>query len=337
MPCYFPNQVLFPDSGRPIFKGSRSYEEEKGHLPEGFLPCGSCEGCRLKKAQDWSIRCTHAASFHKHNYFISLTYNDKHLPREGVVRKHVACFLKSLKKKYNRHRRRNGLPYTIFEYFYCGEYGENGTKRPHYHICLFGLELTDLVAFKKTKRGNLTFKSAFIEECWHRGYADVGFFEPAAAKYTAMYIQKTKRERKDLKTHWVRDSNGVAYERNNEIHGSSKSLGLKFLKKWTSDIFPSDECAISEVQKDGTKKTRLYSPPSYYLRKLKEISIDLYENVKAKRLKYIKPPDFDELRRKFQCKMLQLAKSPRESESDPNCFPYNHDPWRALFGDCLSS
>ena len=335
MPCYFPNQVLFPDNGRPIFEGSRSFEEEKGHLPGGFLPCGSCDGCRLKKAQDWSIRCVHAASFHKHNYFLTLTYNDQHLPKEGVVRKHVARFIKSLQRKFNRHRRSVGLPYYKFEYFYCGEYGENASMRAHYHVCLFGLELTDLVPFKRSKRGNLTYKSSFLEECWYRGYVDVGFFTPSAAKYTAMYIQKSKRERQMGRTHWVRDRNGFSYERNNEFSGSSKSLGLNFLKKWTSDIFPSDNCAISEVQKDGTKKTRLFSSPAYYLRKLKEISIDLYEKVKAKRLKHVRPPDFDELRRKFRFKMLQLAKSPREGDSDPNCLSYHYDPWTRLFGEVL--
>lgn len=44
------------------------------------LACGQCIGCRLKRSREWATRCTHENQLHQESTFITLTYNDEHLP-----------------------------------------------------------------------------------------------------------------------------------------------------------------------------------------------------------------------------------------------------------------
>ena len=44
------------------------------------IPCGKCVGCLLDRSRDWATRCMLEAKDHEHNCFITLTYNDDHLP-----------------------------------------------------------------------------------------------------------------------------------------------------------------------------------------------------------------------------------------------------------------
>ena len=44
------------------------------------IPCGHCIGCRLQKSRDWANRMMLEAQEHENNWFLTLTYNDKHLP-----------------------------------------------------------------------------------------------------------------------------------------------------------------------------------------------------------------------------------------------------------------
>ena len=46
-----------------------------------LVPCGHCVGCRLDYSRVWAERCVHEASKYEHNYFLTLTYDDDHLPK----------------------------------------------------------------------------------------------------------------------------------------------------------------------------------------------------------------------------------------------------------------
>ena len=64
------------------------------------LPCGQCMACRLNHARMWSIRISHEASCHTHNVFLTLTYDDEHLPSDGSVHKRdLQLFFKRLRKE----------------------------------------------------------------------------------------------------------------------------------------------------------------------------------------------------------------------------------------------
>lgn len=68
------------------------------HNPLGYdvaipTPCGHCAGCLRDYIQSWSDRCTFEAQTQRRpSSFVTLTYNDEHLP---FWRK---CFKKGLRK-----------------------------------------------------------------------------------------------------------------------------------------------------------------------------------------------------------------------------------------------
>lgn len=50
------------------------------------VPCGHCKSCNLSKASKMSSMCTSHCSQYKYNFFITLTYSPKYLPRFKFVR-----------------------------------------------------------------------------------------------------------------------------------------------------------------------------------------------------------------------------------------------------------
>lgn len=98
------------------------------------VPCGKCEFCLSRKRQQWFFRLTEEVKNSTSAFFITLTYDDEHLPSDGRVRRRdCQLFLKRFRKEI--------LPYKI-RFFLVSEYGEN-THRPHYHLLLFNYPLGD--------------------------------------------------------------------------------------------------------------------------------------------------------------------------------------------------
>ncbi|ACZ33198.1 conserved hypothetical protein [Chlamydia pneumoniae LPCoLN] len=96
-----------------------------------LMPCLKCRFCRTQHAKVWSYRCVHEASLYEKNCFLTLTYDDKHLPQYGsLVKLHLQLFLKRLRDRISPHKIR---------YFGCGEYGTK-LQRPHYHLLIFNYD-----------------------------------------------------------------------------------------------------------------------------------------------------------------------------------------------------
>ena len=45
-----------------------------------LVPCGNCPACEARRKHDLQLRIQIEAQKHKHNWFITLTYDDEHLP-----------------------------------------------------------------------------------------------------------------------------------------------------------------------------------------------------------------------------------------------------------------
>ena len=91
--------------------------------------CGQCIPCRIGKRRLWTHRILLESFTHDYNSFVTLTYDESHLPEDGGLNHgHVQKFLKLLRKKV--------APAKV-RYFVVGEYGEK-SGRPHYHLALFG-------------------------------------------------------------------------------------------------------------------------------------------------------------------------------------------------------
>ena len=48
------------------------------------IPCGQCISCRLVYSRQWANRCALEMQYHKSNLFITLTYDDEHLPTKVI-------------------------------------------------------------------------------------------------------------------------------------------------------------------------------------------------------------------------------------------------------------
>lgn len=97
--------------------------------------CGSCLNCRINYTSAWTLRCLYELADWESASFITLTYDDLHLPSNyGLVADETTRFFKRLRKYLN-----NESPGRKIKYYACGEYGER-TKRPHYHAIVFGLD-----------------------------------------------------------------------------------------------------------------------------------------------------------------------------------------------------
>lgn len=183
MPCYSPLEAWRPvKSTRSKNPFIFSYHPEKcsSVSPDLTLPCGQCIGCRLERSRQWAVRCVHEASLHKRNCFITLTYNNDHLPEDrGLHYDHFQLFMKRLRKKYGEGIR----------FYMCGEYGEK-LGRPHFHACLFNHDFSDKTPWKTTETGFKLFRSKELEELWPYGYSSVGAVSFESAAYVARYIMK---------------------------------------------------------------------------------------------------------------------------------------------------
>nr|WAE43384.1 MAG: replication initiator protein [Microviridae sp.] len=150
-------------------KGTCKGENFYLRYPEGLLvPCGKCMSCKKKKSYEWSMRCLHELVSHEFNVFVTLTYDDDHVPdNHSLVKRDLQLFFKRLRKRLGEKRIR---------YFACGEYGDK-YYRPHYHAIIFGLGLCD-------------DDKQLIIDSWDKGFCHFGLAEPASIRYVSQYIAK---------------------------------------------------------------------------------------------------------------------------------------------------
>lgn len=173
MPCYSPIDAYRTPHGEIKF----SRRSGSTHIP---LPCGKCIGCKIRRSQDWAVRCVHESQFHEQNMFITLTYDDEYLPNGNtLIKKHVQDFIKRFRTLISPKRIR---------YFACGEYGEK-SGRAHYHIILFGYEFDDKFPHQRGKNYTL-YRSPTLEKLWPFGNSNFSDVNYSTALYCTLYAGK---------------------------------------------------------------------------------------------------------------------------------------------------
>lgn len=134
------------------------------------VPCGRCIGCQLDYSKQWADRCLLELEDCKDACFVTLTYDNDHIPTVvgrssdsggsfvhlTLCRRDVQLFLKRLRKMLS--------PCTI-RFFGCGEYGSR-TFRPHYHLILFGWYPPDAVPYGMSQTNNPMFTSKILDRAW---------------------------------------------------------------------------------------------------------------------------------------------------------------------------
>lgn len=58
---------------------NETYKRGRGELYEQ-IPCGHCWACKLNYAAQWATRIMVECTNSEHNYFITFTYDDIHVP-----------------------------------------------------------------------------------------------------------------------------------------------------------------------------------------------------------------------------------------------------------------
>jgi hypothetical protein len=280
------------------------------------VPCGRCKGCRLEYSRQWAIRCIHEASMHEKNSFITLTYNEKHLPENLSLDKD------ELQRFFKRLRKETGQK---FRYFACGEYGSKN-HRPHYHAIIFGLDFitdnpeTTRRLWSKTKNGDLLYRSPILEKTWKLGFTTVGEVTFESAAYVARYVMKKRKGDKQE----VDDYYKALDTKTGEIHnilpefcimsrGSPKNDDFRFKRgighSWLEKFKGDTEKDFITVNK---KKMSL---PKYYDTILEQMGEDI-EKRKIERKKKLDKEDntYERLRVKEKVKDAQIKQLERNLE-----------------------
>lgn len=201
---------------------------------------------------------------HAHSVAVTLTYAV--MPEGGNVSKRdVQLFMKRLRKRIRPHKVR---------YFAGAEYGPNGTRRPHYHLCIFGHGFPDRVPAGKSRAGIQLFESAQLTAAWGLGRVAFSDLTLESAMYAAQYALKKLSD----------DYGGRSLKRTPEFWLGSRrpGLGRKFLDTYATDIFRGGgEAAV--VMRGGAS----LPIPKYYERVLREWCEDDYEALKAQRREWL--------------------------------------------------
>ena len=140
-----------------------------------LIPCGRCRGCRLDYSREWANRLMCELQYHEHAYFVTLTYNEKYVPRSyyadpetGEAKESLTLCPRDL-QLFMKRLRKAFLDCKI-RFYACGEYGSE-TFRPHYHLIIFGLHLTDGYPWRWNREDGQNFvyyRSPSLERCWSK-------------------------------------------------------------------------------------------------------------------------------------------------------------------------
>ena len=320
MPCYHPIQATYSPLLNKVFFGINyekkileickrdslsfvSFVDAIESVQFMQLPCGRCIGCRLEHSRKWALRCVHEASLYDKNCFITLTYDDEHLPKDSsLVKRDLQLFFKRLRKRYPGH---------LIRYFAAGEYGDN-TARPHYHAILFnfcpedfkpGKDMLKLDPLKfdndwsqlcsklsvdcsrlfssVSSVGSSARHSRLLSDCWGNGSVMVGEVSFESCAYVARYCLKKITGEAAEEHYHGRQPEFVVMSRR-------PGIGAEWLKKNFVSILETDTVA--------TRSGILCKPPRYYDNMLEVIDADKFLINKEKRLEFVKDkvPESDE-------------------------------------------
>ncbi len=218
------------------------------------VACGKCMGCKLERARDWAIRCSHETQMHEENTFITLTYDEKNLPMQNGIPtldpREFQLFMKKLRKKRE----------TKILFFHSGQYGRLG--RPHHHALLFGCGFTDATFWRRSNNYNI-YRSEELEKIWTNGHSEIGTATFESAGYIARYTIKETEQIKGRKPEYLTMSR-------------RPGIGQHWLNKYMADVYPTDEV----ITPSGNK----IRPPRYYDLQLEKQEPQLLKKIKRQRV-----------------------------------------------------
>jgi hypothetical protein len=146
--------------------------------------CGQCMPCRINKRRLWTHRIVLESMCHKDSAFVTLTYDNDHLPENNSL-----C-PKDLRNWQKNLRYHADIPLRFFS---VGEYGDK-SHRPHYHAAVFGLPSCSSGSTKCACTSCATLRAS-----WDKGFVYNGTLTKDSAQYIAGYVTKKMTNKKDPK------------------------------------------------------------------------------------------------------------------------------------------
>lgn len=296
MSCFYPRDAWLPLSG----VGRIVFNEPMGLPGSHFLiPCGQCSGCREDYAITWSNRLILESKYHESNSFITLTYDNPHLPPGGtLVLRDFQLFMKRVRAHFAKL-----YPHLRISFYCCGEYGDHpepGQRfgRPHYHVILFGVNfIEDRKPIHKNKQGDQLYCSETLTRLWGKGLCDIGDVTPQSCKYVAGYVNKKLNGEKGIEHYNMIDpeTGEVLYSWKKEFATMSRrpSIGLRHYK----------DHGLADYRRGAIiiKGKRAQIPKSFDRQLLKDDPL-LMESIKTGRFEDAQDPE-----RQWNCTPERLA------------------------------
>jgi hypothetical protein len=230
------------------------------------VPCGACIGCRLERSRQWALRCMHESKSHELTSFLTLTYDDEHLPADGSLdHRHFQLFMKRLRKAHNGK----------IKFFMCGEYGDTN-RRPHYHAIVYGIDFADKVKHSKNEHGDILYRSDTLTSIWGLGHAWTGSVSYRSAAYVARYsLKKVTGEKAEEHYQSLDTGTGEIFKIRPEYIAVSKGFGSSWFDRYKTDAYPSDFL---------THEGRKFPVPKYYDKLLEKENPKALQKYKARRV-----------------------------------------------------
>ena len=141
--------------------------------------CNHCIECEQKYRTSWQFRLQQELKRSKSTFFITLTYDDDHLPYMSTGEmcfdnQHFTQWRKRLNAYFSRKE-------TKIKYICTGEFGEK-YDRPHYHIILF---IDHVVSYDELNNiAHYYWDYAQVVDC------DIPRSENAVSSYVTKYVMK---------------------------------------------------------------------------------------------------------------------------------------------------
>lgn len=297
MPCFRPvgayrSQAVsrFSTSGKRAisFRPMAGYERLD-------LPCGKCVGCRMGRARMWAMRCLHESSLYSLNCFLTLTFDDAHMPVDGSLSvRHLQLFMKRLRFWLSSCADLRGtVPASFYRgvdrvrFYACGEYGAK-LMRPHYHVLLFGFDFHDKTFLKKSGENSL-YTSEVLSSLWSDpvdnqplGLSWIGDVSFRSAAYVARYVLKKQLGPDAHTKYWKRVDPATgeicAVKPEFTVMSRRPGIGAEWFARYRDETY-TDRGASVVV--DG----RELGTPRYYDTLLEKSDPDLLQWVKDVRLR----------------------------------------------------
>lgn len=292
MPCYHPLTAWRAPPLQVTRAGDVVFNDpHDSRYKQIQVACGQCIGCRLERSRQWALRCVHEASLYDDNCFLTLTYDDEHLPPDlSLNTEDIQLFMKRLRRRIEPAKVR---------FFQCGEYGEQ-FGRPHHHVILFGYDFPDKELISRNI-GNNVYRSDLLCDLWHHGFSSIGSVSFESAAYVARYILK-KVTGDSAKDHYQgRKPEYITMSRR-------PGIGKDWFDLYSSDIYPKDFITI----KQGLK----CHPPKYYDKLYERNHYEDLRAIKEKRHEVFNRPEYQSellrLHSKEQHKLLTIKQLQRK-------------------------